>query len=343
MKRHLNTLFVSTQGAYLAKEGEAVVVRIEQETKLRVPLHTLGGIVCFGQISCSPFLMGLCGENGVAISFLTEHGRFLARVHGFTAGNVLLRREQYRRADDEGAATEIARPMILAKLANCRTVLLRAARDHGVAGDQAALQRAAAQIERCLADAQRAPSLDVLRGTEGEGARAYFGAFDAMITAQRAGFAFHERSRRPPLDNVNALLSFLYALLAHDARSACEAAGLDPAVGFLHRDRPGRPGLALDLMEEFRAFLADRLALSLINRRQVQPSGFRAGESGGIQMDDTTRKAVLVAYQKRKQEEIRHPFLAEQTTVGLLVHLQARLLARYLRGDLDGYPPFVWK
>jgi CRISPR-associated protein Cas1 len=342
MKRHLNTLFVTTQGAYLSKEGEAVLVRVENETRLRVPLHTLGGIVCFGQVSCSPYLMGLCGESGVAISFLTEHGRFLARVHGFTPGNVLLRREQYRRADGPEAAA-IARSMILGKIANARTVLLRAARDHADKSDQTALQTAVVHLDRCLSDAQRAADLDALRGVEGEAARTYFSVFDHLITAQKEAFTFHDRSRRPPLDNVNALLSFLYAMLAHDARAACEAAGLDPAVGFLHRDRPGRPGLALDLMEEFRAFLADRLALSLINRRQVQASGFKAAASGGIQMDDATRKAVLVAYQKRKQEEIRHPFLGEKTTVGLLLHLQARLLARYLRGDLDGYPPFIWK
>jgi CRISPR-associated protein Cas1 len=343
MKRHLNTLFVTTQGAYLAKEGEAVVVRVGKETKLRVPIHTLGGIVCFGQISCSPFLMGLCGERGVAISFLTEHGRFLARAHGYTPGNVLLRREQYRRADDTKAAAEIARPMILGKIANARTVLLRGARDHGTEGDHPALRTAAVHLDRCLADAQAARDLEVLRGVEGEAARVYFEVFDHLLSSQKEEFAFHDRSRRPPLDNVNSLLSFLYSMLAHDARAACEAAGLDPAVGFLHRDRPGRAGLALDLMEEFRAFLADRLALSLINRRQVQGSGFRLAASGGIQMDDSTRKTVLVAFQKRKQEEIRHPFLGEKTTVGLLLHLQARLLARYLRGDLDGYPPFIWK
>jgi CRISPR-associated protein Cas1 len=343
MKHHLNTLFVSTQGAYLAKEGQAVVVRVEKETRLRVPLHTLDGIVCFGQVSCSPYLLGLCGENGVAVTFMTEHGRFLARVNGFTSGNVLLRREQYRRADNAPAATEIARAVVLGKIANSRTVLLRAGRDHPDKTDVVALQRAVAHLERCLADAQRTTEVDTLRGVEGEAARAYFGVFNHLITAQKDGFAFHERSRRPPLDNINALLSFLYAMLAHDARAACEAAGLDAAVGFLHADRPGRPGLALDLMEEFRAFLADRLALSLINRRQVQASGFRRGETGGVEMDDATRKAVLVSYQKRKQEEIRHPFLGETITVGLLLHLQARLLARHLRGDLDAYPPFIWK
>jgi CRISPR-associated protein Cas1 len=343
MKRHLNTLFVTTQGSYLSKEGQAVLVKVEKETKLRVPLHTLGGIVCFGQVGCSPYLLGMCAEAGVAISFLTEHGRFLARVHGFTPGNVLLRREQYRRADELRASADVARPIILAKIANSRSVLLRALRDHRDKGDGAAVQNAVVHLDRCLSDAQNTADLDTLRGVEGEAARVYFGVFDHLVTAQKEDFAFRERSRRPPLDNVNSLLSFLYALLAHDARAACEAAGLDPAVGFLHRDRPGRPGLALDLMEELRAFLADRLALSLINRRQVQGSGFKAAASGGIQMDDATRKTVLVAYQKRKQEELQHPFLGEKTTVGLLLHLQARLLARYLRSDLDGYPPFIWR
>ncbi len=226
MKHHLNTLFVTTQGAYLSKEGEAVVVRVEKETRLRVPLHTLGGIVCFGNVACSSFLMGLCGERGVAISFLTEQGKFLARVHGFTSGNVLLRREQYRRADDPAGAADVARAVLLAKIANSRVVLLRAARDHAERSDPGALQRAAVHLDRCLGQAQAAPGLDTLRGVEGDAARAYFGAFDHLVTAQKAEFAFRERSRRPPLDNLNALLSFLYALLAHDARSACEAAGL---------------------------------------------------------------------------------------------------------------------
>ncbi|HEV7589717.1 MAG TPA: type I-C CRISPR-associated endonuclease Cas1c [Longimicrobium sp.] len=342
MKRHLNTLFVTTQGAYLSREGQAVIVRVGNENTLRVPIHMLGSIVCFGRVGCSPFLLGLCGEQGVAVSFLTESGRFLARAHGFTPGNVLLRREQYRRADDGLAAARIARAMVAAKIANARTVLLRAARDHPSAAG-AAVQGATAQLDRCLAVCAAGTSVDALRGTEGEAARAYFAVFDHLVVAQKEEFAFHERSRRPPLDRLNALLSFLYSMLAIDARAACEAAGLDPAVGFLHVDRPGRPGLALDLIEEFRAFIADRLALSLINRRQVQGSGFRSRSSGGVEMDDATRKTVLAAFQKRKQEEIRHPFLGEVTTVGLLPHLQARLLARHLRGDLDGYPPFIWK
>jgi len=345
MTHHLNTLFVTTPGAYLARQGEALLVRVEKQTKLRVPIHTLGGVVCFGRVGLSPSLMGLCGERGVAVSMLSEHGRFLARVSGFTPGNVLLRREQYRRADDPAASAKISRAIVSAKIANSRSVLLRALRDYPDCAGAAALRAAADRLALGLQDLLADQTLDRVRGLEGEAGSVYFSAFDHLITAQKEGFVFRGRSRRPPLDNVNALLSFLYAMLAHDARSACEAAGLDPAVGFLHRDRPGRPGLALDLMEEFRAYLADRLALSLINRKQVEPGGFRTsgGPGTGIEMDDKTRKAVLIAYQKRKQEQVIHPFLGEKVSVGLLVHLQARLLSRCLRGDLDAYPPFVWK
>jgi CRISPR-associated protein Cas1 len=343
LKHHLNTLFVTTQNSYLAKAGESVLVRVEKQTKLRVPVHTLGGIVCFGRVGVSPALMGLCGQRGVAISMLTERGGFLAKIDGFTAGNVLLRREQYRRADDPGASAAVARAVICAKVANARSVLLRNARDYPDAPGRPAVESAAARMAQVVEQAQRTDVLDGLRGLEGEAANYYFGAFDHLLTAQRDAFAFTSRSRRPPLDRLNALLSFLYAMLGHDARAACEAAGLDPQVGFLHRDRPGRAGLALDLIEEFRPFLADRLALSLVNRKQVQADGFVTADSGGVSMTDATRRAVLVAYQKRKQEEVVHPFLDEKVSVGLLVHLQARLLARHLRGDLDAYPAFVWK
>lgn len=346
MKSHLNTLFVTTQEAYLAKEGEAVLVRVERQTKLRVPVHTLGGIVCFGRVGVSPSLMGLCAERGVAISMLSEHGSFRAKIDGFTSGNVLLRREQYRRADSPDHSAKIAKAVVAAKVANGRSVLLRCARDYPDCPGRGELEAAARRMALVLQDLQQEGEglpLDRVRGLEGEAGNAYFGCFDHLITCQKDGFCFRSRNRRPPLDAPNALLSFLYALLGHDARSACEAVGLDPQVGFLHRDRPGRAGLALDLMEEFRPFLADRLALSLINRKQVSPSGFVTTESGAVRMDDATRKAVLVAYQKRKQEEVLHPYLGEKVSVGLLVHLQARLLARHLRGDLDAYPPFVWK
>ena len=343
MKHHLNTLFVTTDGAYLAKEGQAVAVRIERQTRMRVPIHHLGSIACFGLISVSPALMALCAEQGVSVSFLNEHGRFMARVSGFTPGNVLLRRTQYRAADDPAASAAVTRCLLSAKIANARSVLLRTLRDSPAHPGRAPVEAAALRLAHCIDDLPRAPDLDALRGVEGEAARAYFDVFNHLIADTAAGFEFRGRSRRPPLDNVNALLSFVYALLAHDARSACEVVGLDPAVGFLHRDRPGRPGLALDLMEELRPFLADRLVLSLINRRQVQPTGFTTTESGAVRMDDATRKTLLVAYQQRKQRELLHPFLDEKVTVGLIVHLQARLLARYLRGDLDAYPAFIWK
>jgi len=343
MKKHLNTLFVTTQGAYLSKEGETVTVNVEKEVRLRVPIHTIGGIVCFGQVSCSPYLMGFCAENDVGISFLSEHGRFLARVQGPVSGNVLLRREQYRKADDHNVSVEVAKAVLTGKVANCRSVLQRALRDHGEKIEVDKVELAVKRLTDCLDSIRTEQSLDVVRGFEGDAARIYFGVFDHLITVQKEFFFFHERSRRPPLDNVNCLLSFLYTLVMHDVRSALEAVGLDPAVGFLHRDRPGRPGLALDLMEEFRPFLAERITLSLINLRQVQDKGFKKADSGGVLMDDETRKEVLVAYQNRKQEEMMHPFIDEKVTIGLLFHVQALLMARYLRGDIDGYPPFIWR
>jgi CRISPR-associated protein Cas1 len=327
-----------------------VAVRVEQETKLRVPIHTLGAIVCFGQISCSPFLMGMCGEHGVALAFLTENGHFLARVHGPVQGNVLLRRAQYRLADDEAGSAVMARAVVMAKVANCRTVLQRALRDKpDKTGDKAngsgseEMERAVRRLGRLLEDVAKSGKVDEIRGHEGDAARVYFSVFDHLITASKERFFFRGRSRRPPLDNVNALLSFAYTLLTHDITAALEGVGLDPAVGYLHRDRPGRPSLGLDLLEELRPVIADRLVLSLINRRQLRADSFRKTESGGVVMDDAARKDVLVAYQARKQEEIQHPFLGEKAAFGLVPHLQAMLLARFIRGDLDGYPSFLWK
>src|SRR4030066_748090 len=334
MKKHLNTLFVTSQGAYLSKDGETVVVKVDNEVRLRVPVHTIGGIVCFGQISCSPFLMGFCAENGVAISFLTENGGFLAKVQGPVSGNVLLRREQYRRADDLNTSALIARAVLTGKIANCRPVIQRALRDHSGRIDADAISQHSQKLANSVRRLQTEFPLDIVRGIEGESANAYFDVFDHLVTSQKDDFRFHERNRRPPLDNVNCLLSFIYTLLMHDVRSGIETVGLDPAVGFLHRDRPGRYGLALDLMEEFRPYLADRLVLSLINLCQVQGKGFQKKESGAVWMDDGTRKTVLVAYQKRKQEEILHPFLKEKVSIGILFYMQALLMARYLRGDM---------
>ncbi len=341
MKRHLNTLFVTTQGAYLSKDGEAISVSIDGDVKLRVPIHRLSGVVCFGQVMATPGLMGFCAERSVRISFLTEHGRFLGRVEGRVSGNVLVRREQYRRAEDPAASAAIARSIVAAKIANARIVLLRAQRERSEPSPT--LASAAKHLAGLLAGLVPSMDLDAVRGLEGAAAATYFEAFDALIVQQKDSFFFRERSRRPPMDNVNALLSFVYTLVLHDIEGALETVGLDPSVGFLHRDRPGRPGLALDVLEEFRAPLADRLVLSLINLRQVSPGGFRASETGGVTMDDDTRKSVLVAYQKRKQEELEHPFLRERTTVGLLPFLQAQLFGRFLRNDLDGYPPLIWK
>lgn len=340
MKKMLNTLYVTTQGAYLHQEGETVVASLNHESVLRLPIHTLAGIVCFGQVSCSPPLLGLCGERGVHVSFLSEWGKFLARVTGPVSGNVLLRREQMRRAEDLVATCELARSFILGKLANSRTVLQRAQRDHG---PDSKILHSVDAIANVIRRVQRATDIDTLRGLEGEAANHYFGAFDGMILSQRDAFSMKARSRRPPLDSLNALVSFLYTILAHDCEAALEGVGLDPQTGFLHALRPGRPSLALDLMEEFRAILADRVALSLINLNQITGKGFTTTESGAVVMDNDTRKTVLKTWQKKKQETIQHPFLNEKIEVGLLPHAQALLLARHLRGDLDAYPPFLLK
>ncbi len=343
MKKYLNTLFVTTQGSYLSKEGETIVVSADKEIKLQVPVHTLSGIVCFGAVSMSPFLMGHCAENNVSVSFLTEYGRFLASIRGKVSGNVLLRREQYRWADDDKKCVNLAKTFLTGKFYNGRSVLERALRDHGDKLNAQALQEVSARMKYALGQLDREYSLEQLRGLEGDTASSYFSVFDHLIVAQKDRFKFDERNRRPPLDNVNCLLSFLYTLLVHDARSALETVGLDPAVGFLHVDRPGRMSLALDMVEEFRPFLADRLVLSLINREQVSDKGFKRSETGAVLMDEETRKTVLTAYQKRKQEEIEHPFIKESLPVGLLFFMQALLLARYIRKDIDGYPVFLWR
>jgi CRISPR-associated protein Cas1 len=340
MKHHLNTLFVTSQGSYLRKKGSTVDVRLDGETLLRIPLHTLGGLVLFGNVGVSPFLLGACGEQGIGVAFLSLNGRFLARATGPTSGNVLLRRAQYRQADDPAATADISRTVVTAKVLNCRNLLLRSLRDHPGEGDDPRAS-AGAELLKVLTSLERADTADEIRGLEGLAAKGYFGAFDTLIRRQKEDFQFRGRNRRPPLDPVNALLSFLYALLRNDVTSALEGVGLDPQVGYLHRDRPGREGLALDLMEELRPLLADRLALTLIHRQQVKASGFSTSESGAVQMDDATRKTVIQSYQERKRDEVTHPFLDEKTTLGLVPHLQALLFARYLRGDLDGYPPYV--
>ncbi len=346
MRRHLNTIYVTSEGAWLRKDGANIVVEVDGEERGRAPLHMIGGVMSFSRIGASPELLAACAQSGITVSFLSPTGRFLARVEGPRTGNVLLRRTQYRVADDEVRATSIVRGIVTAKAANQRTVLRRALRDHGD-GMDADRRAELAKAERRLTDAShralRAPDVATLRGIEGEAALAYFGVFDLMIRSGGGAFAFSHRSRRPPLDRINALLSFLYAMLAHDCRSALESVGLDPQVGFLHADRPGRAGLALDLMEELRPVLADRLALNLVNRRQLAADDFVVEGGGGVFLREAARKSVLVAWQDRKRDTLRHPFLGESVTLGLVAHLQALLLSRCLRGDLDGYPAFVWK
>ncbi len=343
MKTHANTLYVQTQGAYLAKEGETVRVKVEKETKLTVPLHHLEGIVCFGRVSVSPGLLAECAERGMALSFFTEYGRFLSRLVSAISGNVLLRREQYRRADDPASCLRVARSIVAAKVQNSRLNVLRAARESNDPEEVEQLQRAATRMACSLDTLAQAENLDSVRGCEGDAARNYFDVFNLMIRQQREAFKMSGRSRRPPLDSVNALLSFAYAIWTHEMAGALESVGLDPAVGFLHVDRPGRLSLALDLLEEFRPLIADRLALSLINLKQVQPSGFVVQPGGAVQMDATTRKAFLSALTQRKRDVVTHPILDEKVTVGLLPHVQARLLARHLRGDLPDYPALILK
>ena len=342
MKRLLNTLFVSTQGAWLSLDGENIVVHLDKENSKPFPVHLFESIVCFGRVNATPPLMGFCAQKGVPVSFFSEYGRFLARIDGPVRGNVLLRRGQYRLADDENAVRNIARSVLIGKIANTRAVLMRFAREEG-REENAALSSAIRYLAGTVQDLEKSLSPDTLRGMEGDAARTYFEVFDHLILAQKEDFRFTDRNRRPPMDRVNALLSFVYSLLVHDVMSALEGTGLDPAVGFLHRDRPGRPSLALDVMEEFRPWLADRLVLSLINLKQVRPEGFTQGESGAVAMDEKTRKTVIAAWQARKQDELTHPYIGEKMSIGLLPHMQARLLARHIRGELESYPPIVWK
>ncbi len=343
MKKLLNTLFVTTPGTYLSRKGEGVLVNVDGENRLHVPIHTLDGIICFGQVTCSAPMLGLCGENNVNVSMLSMHGRFLARVQGPVSGNVLLRREQYRRADNPVTSAEIARSVVVGKLVNSRTVLLRTAREITDQSSSDALRQSANDLKRLANEALQVTDLDTVRGLEGAGSKTYFDVVNHLVRRQKSDFCFCGRNRRPPLDNINALLSFAYTLLVHDVISALESVGLDSQVGFLHRDRPGRPGLALDMMEEFRSVIADRFVLSLINRCQVQSDDFEKSASGAVSLHEKARKKVLTGWQKRKTNIVRHPFLEEKVEVGLLPYTQALLLSRHLRGDIDGYPPYVWK
>ncbi len=343
MRHLLNTLFVTSEDIYLSLDGENVVANREEQIAARYPLHTLSGIITFSYAGASPALMGACAERGISLAFCTPRGRFLARVSGENNGNVLLRRTQYRMADDVQQSCRIARTMIFGKLYNARWSIERTRRDHGMRLDGEKLGRASQTIQELLPAVPQETELDRLRGLEGVGATAYFGVLDDMVLRDKETFFFHTRSRRPPLDPFNAMLSFAYSLLANDCAAALESVGLDSYVGFLHRDRPGRSSLALDLMEELRPCMADRFVLTLINNRMIKSSDFIQRENGSVLLQDDARRAFLKHWQEKKRETITHPYLGEKLPWGLVPFLQALLLARYLRGDLDEYPPFLWK
>ena len=343
MRKLLNTLFVTSEDAYLALETENVAVYIGEEKKAQYPLLVLESIISFSYKGASPALMGACASNGIQLVFLTPRGRFLARVCGQEQGNVLLRKEQYRLSDDLEKSCHIARNFIFGKVYNQRWVLERTLRDHRMRVDSAALESASQALAGLLPVIETETDLDALRGLEGEASVRYFRVFDEMILNQKADFLFDGRNRRPPTDNMNALLSFAYVLLSNDCASTLESVGLDSYVGFMHRDRPGRTSLALDLMEELRAPMADRLCVTLVNNRVLQDKHFERQESGAVFLGEDGRKLFLSAWQTKKKEEITHPYLKEKMAWGLVPYVQSLLLARCLRGDLDGYPPFLWK
>lgn len=343
MKKLLNTLYVTIPETYLSLDGENVVILKEKQELGRVPMHNINRIMTFGYMGVSPALMGKCVENGIELVFMTPYGKFLARVEGNINGNVLLRREQYRIADDKDKSVEIAKNMIIGKIYNCRQVLLRVLRDHELRVDQEIFRKKAGFLQEALQKCRDVKDIDSLRGIEGECASVYFSIFDDMILQQKKEFYFTARSKRPPLDNVNALLSFSYSLCTSMCASALEAVGLDPYVGFMHTDRPGRRSLALDLVEEFRAWFCDRFVLMLVNKKVVNADDFEKREDGAVVLNEKGRREVLVAWQKRKNEVMKHPFLDEKMEWGMLPYAQALLLARYIRGDLDAYPVFMWK
>ena len=343
MKQLLNTLFVTSEDIYLSLEGENILANRDKEVVARYPLHTLQSIVSFSYPGASPALMGKCAQYGIGLAFCSPRGRFLARVCGESSGNVLLRREQYRIADDPARCCQIARTMIFGKLSNGAASIQRTVRDHALRVQDCGLEDAASDIRQMLPQILAAADLDTLRGLEGVAATAYFGVFDHMLLNRKEDFFFHGRNRRPPLDRVNAMLSFAYSLLAHDCASALESVGLDSYVGFLHRDRPGRQSLALDLMEELRPCMADRFVLTMVNNRMIRPEDFQVQDSGAVLLTDDGRRKFLKTWQDRKRDTLTHPYLGEKLSWGMIPYVQALLLARFLRGDLDAYPPFLWK
>ncbi|MFX3631631.1 MAG: type I-C CRISPR-associated endonuclease Cas1c [Candidatus Pristimantibacillus sp.] len=343
MKKLLNTLFITQSDVYLSLDGDNIVLLKEQEKLGRLPLHNLESIVAFGYTGASPALMGYCAENNISLVFLTMSGRFLARVIGKSKGNVVLRKRQYHVSEDEVISAKIARNFIVGKIYNAKWMIERMTRDYPLRVDVAQFKGISQHLSSIIFDVRVCEDLERLRGFEGQAAISYNKVFNQMILQQQEDFHFHNRSRRPPLDNVNAMLSFAYTLLANDMASALESVGLDAYVGFLHRDRPGRVSLALDVMEELRGIFADRFVLSLINKKVVNKEDFLQKENGAVIMTDEARKKFLTAWQNKKQEKITHPYLGEKITWGLVPHAQALLLARYLRNDLDEYPPFLWK
>lgn len=343
MKTLLNTLYITTPDAYLALDGENVVAMKQQEQLGRIPFHNLNGIVAFGYTGASPALMGACAERGISLTFLSMHGRFLARVVGEQNGNVLLRKEQYRISDDVRQSMRYARHFIMGKVYNARWVVERATRDYSMRLDTGRLKQVSEALANAVQNIRGCDDMETLLGLEGEAASIYFSIFDDLILQQKKDFFFRGRNKRPPLDRINAMLSFVYTLLAHDCAAALEANGLDAYVGFLHRDRPGRISLALDLMEELRCIYADRFVLSLINKRQIKAEDFCQKENGAVFMEEQSRRRLLSLWQEKKQENLTHPFLGEKINWGLVPYLQAQLLARTIRGDLDAYPPFLWK
>lgn len=339
-----NTLYVMTPNAYAHLENATVRIDVEREKKLQVPLHHLAGLVTFGNVMVSPGLMHKLADEGKSLVLLDMNGRFKARLEGGVSGNILLRKAQYKAADDPAIALEVARTIIAGKIKNSRTVLLRGARETEDKHDIAALDAVALSLAQTLSNLKHATDVDTVRGLEGEAAKNYFGVLPLIIKPPyREAFALNGRTRRPPLDRTNCLLSFLYAMLMNDCRSALEAVGLDPQLGFLHAVRPGRAALALDLQEEFRSVVMDRLALTLINRGQVNAHDFETREGGAVSLTEKGRKAVVVAWQERKQELVTHPLTGSQMPIGLLPFLQARFLARTIRGEMESYLPYLSK
>lgn len=343
MKKLLNTLYVTSENSYLSLDGENVVVLDGKIEIGRIPMHNLEGIVSFGYRGTSPALMGACAERNISLCYMTPQGKFLARISGKIKGNVILRQQQYASSKDEKVSLDIAKNCILGKVYNARWVLERAIRDHSLQIDAEQVKKASNYLKNSLESIQKCESKDQLRGFEGSAASIYFGVFDQLILQQKKDFAFHGRNKRPPLDNVNALLSFVYTLLTNSITSALESVGLDPYIGYLHTERPGRVSLSLDLIEELRAVLADRFVLSLINKRVINGKNFSKKENGAVLMNDDLRKKVLTEWQNKKKETLTHPYLKEKVEWGMVPYIQAMLLARFLRGDLDGYPVFLWK